>query len=139
MNWMAKVTGDMTLSIMDENDFQVLKVDMLRARTMEAGTDGDLLIRTLNDLQVIANFSQGDYDISDDHLKYPGGGISALPWAVHYDSQKRRIAVKSINNKIADRSYPKSVSEGTITEIYTCISNGIQIINSQHSKGRGEK
>lgn len=137
MKWTAKPTGHMTLSIVDEDDFQVLKVDMLSAGTMKAGTEGDTLIRTLNDLQVIANFSQGNYDISDNNLKYPGGGISTLPWSVHYDSQKRRIAVKSVKNRIADRSFPKSISEETIAEIYACIANGIQIINSHGAKDEG--
>ena len=41
--WRMEVTGDMTLSILDEDSLQILKVDMLSSGTMKAGTDGDRL------------------------------------------------------------------------------------------------
>ena len=129
MNWEAKATGDMTLSFMD-GDFQILKVDMLGAGTLKACTDGAILIRTLNDLHIIANFSQGNYDISDDSLEYPGGGISPLPWSISYDEKKRRLTMKSRNKKIADRTFPDNISNSLISEIVQCISNGLSVINT---------
>ena len=99
MGWIAEPTGDMTLSILDEDGFQILKVDMLGAGTVKAGTNGDILVRTLNDLNVIARFSINDYDISDANLKYPGGGLSPLPWNVQYNSEIRSLSVKSGKKK----------------------------------------
>jgi hypothetical protein len=37
MSWTAKITGDMTLSVLDDRGFKVLGVDMLRMNTMQAG------------------------------------------------------------------------------------------------------
>lgn len=130
MSWVAKPTGDMTLSILDEEGFQILKVDMLSAGTMKAGTEGDILARTLNDLQIIAHFSEKDFDISDDNLMFPGGEISQLPWTVIYDQNKRKLVVKSGKKTICDRIFPKSISEKQIYDIIDIISNGVSTINT---------
>jgi hypothetical protein len=50
MPWTARITGDLTLSILDRNGFKVLGVDMLRTNTMRAGDGGERRARTLNDL-----------------------------------------------------------------------------------------
>lgn len=130
MSWIAKATGDMTLSILDDDGFQILKVDMLSAGTMKAGTDGDLLVRALNDLQVIAHFSENDFDISDENLMFPGcNGISQLPWTVIYDESKRKLVVKSGKRTIADRIFPRSMPEKHLLEIVDCITDGVSKIN----------
>ena len=129
MGWIAKATGNMTLSVLDENGFQILKVDMLSAGTLKAGTHGANYFRTMNDLYVIAHFSESDYEISDRNLKYPKGGLSPYPWSVNYDNSKRRLTVKSGNRKIAYRDYPRSVSAEYIINVKECIEKGVRIIN----------
>ncbi len=131
MMWNVKITGDMTLSIIDENDLQILKVDMLSSNTMKAGTDGEILCRTINDLTVISNFSRGEYSFDDEALPYSGEGISPLPWVVNYDEKKATITVKSAKKVIANRKFPPSIAEDTIREIYECLKKGIDSINLQ--------
>lgn len=99
MKWIAKATGDMTLSILDQEDKQVLKVDRLRENTLKAGNNGDILCRIMNDLQVIANFQFEKYEIDDETLLYPDKGLSPFPWSLLYDEKKRRITVKSLKKK----------------------------------------
>ncbi|MHB1154706.1 MAG: hypothetical protein ACYCWE_02870 [Eubacteriales bacterium] len=55
--WIQKPSGDMTLSIVSEDGFQILKVDLLASNTMKAGTNGAILCRTMNDLNIIAGFA----------------------------------------------------------------------------------
>lgn len=126
-NWISKPTGDMTLSVLPEQGLQILKIDMLPAKTMSAGTGGNILCRSLNDLFVIAKFSNCLYSFFVDDLPYPDSGLSPLPWEISYDMNKRKIAVKCFGNKlIASRIFPKSVTEETIIEIVNIIEKGIK-------------
>lgn len=130
MNWKADYTGDMTLSIIDENGFQVLKVDMLKNNTMKAGTDGSLLVRTMNDLTVIANFSRHDFDFSAEHRAYEDEPISPLPWKLEYVESKRRIVIKNgEGRRIADREFPASTDPIYIQECLQVLQTGIDALN----------
>lgn len=129
--WTAKATGDMTLSLLDEDGTQILAIDMLSYNTMKAGTEGSLLTRALNDLNIIANFTQQDYDLGDDNLMFPGDGYSPLPWSLSYDEKKRRILIRNGNNKkLAEKAYPKSVPDAKIMAYRKTIEEGLAIINS---------
>lgn len=81
-SWTSKPTGDMTLSVLDEKGRQILKVDMLKYGVMRAGTNGDLLARTLNDLALIAALPDAlatrQIDL-DAILPHPDAGISPMP------------------------------------------------------------
>ncbi len=92
-NWISKPTGNMTLSVLSQQGLQILKIDMLSAKTMLAGTDGIILYRSLNDLFVIAEFSNCRYSFSVNDLPYPDAGLSPLPWKINYDMSKRKIVV----------------------------------------------
>ncbi len=131
MMWNVKITGDMTLSIVDEDEKQILKVDMLGANIMKAGTDGELLCRTINDLTVIANMSREIYSIDADDLPYPDEGLSPFPWKVVYDEKKSSITVRSAKKVIANRQYPASFAIETILEIFECLTKGIDILNGK--------
>lgn len=134
MKWTAKPTGDMTLSVIDENGFQLLKVDMLNAGTMKAGTDGSILCRTLNDLSLIASFAENQYSTLEDILPYPEEGISPIPWLVSYDEAKRLLKVKSAKRTIASKNYPRSVSDDLIQSVLQAIQLGITQLNQQEHK-----
>ena len=126
-NWISKPTGNMTLSVLSQQGLQILKIDMLSANTMTAGTGGNILCRSLNDLFVIAEFSNCLYSFIVDDLPYPAAGISPLPWVISYDVNKRKIVVKCFGNKlIANRIFPKSVKEETIIEIVNIIGKGVK-------------
>lgn len=42
-NWISKPTGNMTLSVLSQQGLQILKIDMLSANTLAAGTGGNIL------------------------------------------------------------------------------------------------
>jgi len=129
MKWTAKPTGDMTLSILDEDGFQVLKVDMLSQGTMQAGLEGRRLMMTMNDLTIIAGFSEGKDIIGLEELPYEDEGYSPKPWSVTYDERRRTIKVSSIR-KICDRKYPTTTPIEKIQEIYSIIRDGIERFNA---------
>lgn len=124
--WTAKATGDMTLSLLDEDGTQVLAIDMLSYNTMKAGTEGSLLTRALNDLDIIARFAKQDYALDDDSLMFPGDGYSPLPWLLTFDEAKRKIVIRNGNNKkIAEKTYPKSVPDVKISMYRNTIMEGL--------------
>ena len=85
MAWMAKITGDMTLSVLDAAGFKVLGVEMLRMNTMRADDGGQLLARTLNDLHLLAGIpGEGQ---PGDRLVLTGGMI----WGEQCQSWEKRI------------------------------------------------
>lgn len=129
--WYAKPTGDMTLSVIDENGFQIVKVDMLAQNTMAAGLEGDKLAQTLNDLSVIASFAN-DCNLIDIELPYEDISVSDVPWTASYDETKRKLVIKSKNGKIADRVFPKSLTQKQIKNIVDVIFNGIDRVNTTY-------
>lgn len=110
--WIAKATGDMTLSILDENNTQIIKVDMLKANTMKAGTNGALLTQTLNSLFVISQFPEGRIiDVVLSELPYPDDNILPLPWSYTYQPEKRVLRVKHAKGILCEREYPHSFGD----------------------------
>lgn len=131
MKWISKPTGDMTLSVVDENEFQILKVDMLKAGIMKAGTDGAILCKTINDLTLIAGFSDKKCLETDD-LPYPDFGISPLPWSIQYDVGSRSITIKSAKNKkVASRIFPARISDEDYQMIVKTLQDGLAILNNR--------
>lgn len=58
-SWVARPSGNMTLEVFDEETKkQIVKIDMLKANTMKAGSDGDILCKALNDLSIITLFPE---------------------------------------------------------------------------------
>ena len=102
MNWQYKPTGDMTLSVVDaDTGERVLTVDMLAAGTTKAGTDGDVLARTVNDLTLLADvISKRPHSIP-----HPSAGYSPFPWQVVRSGKdlKRVSVLDADNKKIAGR------------------------------------
>ncbi len=129
MNWKAKATGDMTLSVVDETGFQILKIDMLKQNTMQAGNEGKKLMRSMNDLGIIANFSIQKYDSSSSARMYEGEEVSSLPWYCKYNPERRTLVVGNADHVIADRTFPKKASNETITAILQVIEKGIEELN----------
>lgn len=128
--WTPKATGDMTLSLLDEDGTQILAIDMLSSNTMKASTEGSLLTKALNDLNIIANFANQDYDIEDDNLMFPGDGHSPLPWSLTFDETKHKIVIRNGNNKkIAEKAYPKSVPDAKVAIYKKTIEVGLASLN----------
>ena len=125
------------MSIVDETNTQNLKVDMLGAGTMKAGSDGEILCRTINDLTVISNMSQGFYSSDVEGLPYPDEGTSPFPWKVVYDEKKSTITVRSAKKVIASKKYPPSFSKALIENIYKHLKKGIEHINKESNNQAG--
>ena len=129
MIWSAKPTGDMTLSILDENGLQILHVDMLSYGTMKAGDGGEKLARTMNDLSVLAGFASERYIIDADTLPQPEAGISPLPWTVKYNEAKRRVVIVDGNKKrIAERDFPSRMDAVYLNRIVACLTEGCLLL-----------
>jgi len=133
--WTARATGDMTLSVLDENNIQILKVDMLGANTMKSGTEGALLTRTLNSLFVVSQFSENRSmkEIIADS-PYPDDGIFPLPWSYMYNSEKRELKIKSAKGALCNRKYPKSFNDEYIGVILKTVEAGINRINKTQER-----
>ena len=130
MRWSAKPTGDMTLSVVDEKGFQILKIDMLSYDTMKAGTNGDRLVRALNNLTILAGFGDASYFVEMDDLPFPDETISVLPWKIDYSKKKRRIVVFDGNHrKIAERTYPKKTTDNEIDAIAKLLAEGCEFLS----------
>ena len=130
MKWTAKPMGDMTLSIVDEKDRQILKIDMLSYQTMKAGENGDLPARAMNDLTVIANFADGVYEIPPRNSTCADGGCSRLPWKVDYRWDKRRVVIwNGDRKKICEKTYPASFPVTEIEEDVELLKRGVGSIN----------
>jgi hypothetical protein len=99
-NWQAAITGDMTLSILDDKGKKVLGVDMLHAKTMLAGTDGERLERTMNDLQAIA-------DIVSKRIPDLSEPLSPRPWNVSQSGKMVRVKDREVRT-IAEHKIPEA-------------------------------
>lgn len=124
MKWTAKPTGDMTLSVVDEKGFQILKVDMLSYNTMKAGTDGAVLFRTMNDLSLLACFASKIYDITPESRLYGDDPISKLPWNVIVDHERRKIVIKNQEHRIADRIFRNQQVNLILMRLYQSFKKG---------------
>ena len=128
--WIAKSTGNMTLSILDENGFKVLGVDMLRMNTMRAGDSGQLLARTLNDLKLLAQAAF----VSDDSslaLSDPSAGLSPKPWWLDIQERPRRIRIYDATDRvIGERTFPSSTGRESQEQIVETMKEAVARINS---------
>jgi hypothetical protein len=128
----VKPTGNMTLSILDENDKQVLKIDMLRAKTMKAGFGGNRLAQALNDLALITETVNAEH--MDVDLPHPDIGISPRPWVVESDEKKRTLCVKDADGRvIADRRFPSGYDAQRVELLLTAFDTAIRMINNMES------
>ncbi len=132
MAWTAKPTGDMTLSVLDENGFKVLGVDMLKMKTMEAGDDGALLARTLNDLTLLAQAADAE-DADRLGLRDASAGLSPTPWSVVVQDRKRHIQVRDANaRRIAERTFTRTISPDAFDDLVRRITKAVERINTRH-------
>jgi hypothetical protein len=131
MKLRTAITGDMTLSVLDETGFKVLGVDMLRGNAMQAGADGERLARALNDLTLLSDAATVDAMRSVE-LPHPEVGVSDRPWRLEEDRHRNlRIRLKSATGQIiAERTFPASTQlDASIA--YTCaVKRAVVRINS---------
>jgi len=127
--WTAKITGDMTLSILDENGFKVLGVDMLRMNTMQAGDGGALLARTLNDLMLLAQAADAA-NADELELWDASAGLSPTPWSIFVQDRKRQVQVRDASGRrIAERAFPKSITPNAFGDLARRITGAVERIN----------
>lgn len=130
MNWKAAITGDMTLSILDQKGFKILGVDMLRTRTMRAGTNGDCLVLALNDLALLAAAASSE-TLSATDLPDPLCGVSPLPWSLEEGLAARRLQVRDRNGRvIGERVFPKAMRDDDGARIAAALQNAVARVNS---------
>ena len=119
----------MTLSILDEREFKVLGVDMLRMDTMQAGDGGERLARALKDLTLLAQAVDAA-NVDKLVLWDASAGLSPRPWSVVVQDKKRQVQVRDASGRrIADRVYPKSMSQEIFGELARRITGAIERIN----------
>ena len=132
VSWTAKITGDMTLSILDERGFKVLGVDMLRMDTMRAGDSGARLARTLNDMTLLAQAVDAA-NVDKLELWDASAGLSPRPWSVFVQDRKRQVQERDASGRrIAERVYPKSITPEIFGELAERINGAVQWINLRH-------
>jgi hypothetical protein len=138
MSWTAKITGDMTLSVLDDSGFKVLGVDMLRMNTMQAGDEGETLARTLNDLRLLAQ-AVGIENPSSWTLADPSAGLSPRPWEIEFHESKRRVRVRDAKHRtVGERTFPKSTPPELLTNIVGTMTRAVQRVNGiQLGEGHG--
>lgn len=131
MSWTAKITGDMTLSVLDESGFKVLGVDMLRMNTMHAGDGGETLARTLNDLRLLAHAASSENPSpSDWALGDPSAGVSPRPWEIELHESARRVRVRDANRRtVGERTFPKSTTQEMLTNIVRTMTRAVERLN----------
>ena len=134
MNWAARSCGNMTLGVFDEDGFQIVKIDMLKQKTMKAETDGELLCRALNDLTLIAAFpklQRNEMKLAEvlGNLPHAESGVSPFPWRVEYTSEKRKLKIfDKFNILVTDREYPKSKSDEDVESIVLGLMYGVNLL-----------
>lgn len=129
MPWSARITGDMTLSILDESGFKVLGVDMLRTNTMRAGDGGELLARTLNDLTLLAR-SADVTDANSLELWDASAGLSPTPWRIDVQNRTRKVQVRDATGRlIAERSFPRTTPSEVLRNVFGRITVAVERIN----------
>lgn len=134
--WKYKVTGNMTLSVLDQDGFQVVKVDLLSYGGMKAGNEGVDLAKMINNLTIIASFSGTQQNtktlIGLKHvLPHPEVGYSPLPWSYSFDAAKNLLIIRDcMKKKIAERKYPFTCPVDQVGKIIEIIDAGIECMNS---------
>jgi len=110
VKYRASVTGNMTLSVLDEKGFKIIGIDMLSKGTLRAGTNGVLLSKALNDLSLLAQ-SMSDA-LEDLPLSFVEGvDISVRPWRCDSSLERKTVSLYDGNDKqIASRKFAKNIS-----------------------------
>lgn len=129
MAWVAKITGDMTLSVLDAAGFKVLGVDMLRMNTMRAGDGGQLLARTLNDLHLLA--AAASYpDRESLPLAYPSEGASPRPWKLVFHQGTRRLQLRDAQRRlVGERTFPKRTEPEKLAAVLDTMRKAVHRVN----------
>lgn len=119
----------MTISILEEaTRRQVLKVDMLKQRTMAPGDGGLRLARTVNDLNLVASLPSVLGGAHFPPLKDPEAGTSPGPWSVVFDDQGRFVEVRSLEGAIAKRTFPKG-QQALYSACRDVLQRGLPLLN----------
>ena len=134
-NWEVRVTGDMTCAIVGGRGERILSVDMLSSGTMRAQADGDILVRTLNDLNIMASIPKllsGEISVSQamEQATDIAAGFSPFPWSVEYIAHRRYIVVKDgKGRRIAYRKFTASAQQSYIDEIVRVLTRGVELLS----------
>lgn len=130
MIFQLRITGDMTLSLLNDKGYKVLGVDMLAKGTMRAGTDGSFLARALNDLTLIAEISSNSGN-GDFLARIKDTDISPRPWRCESSLSHKKVNVYDNQNKqIAARRFPKGLSENNYRNIIDALVCVVDMINN---------
>jgi hypothetical protein len=129
VKYRASVTGNMTLSVLDEKGFKIIGIDMLSKGTLRAGTNGALLSKALNDLSLLAQ-SMSDA-LEDLPLSFVEGvDISVRPWRCDSSLERKTVSLYDGNDKqIASRKFAKNISEERFCNIRKIIIQAVDTIN----------
>jgi hypothetical protein len=115
----------MTLSVLDAHGHRLLTVDMLKHKTMAAGTDGDRLARAYNDLAVLAALPAVLRGEPLPPLPHPEAGLSSGPWAVEFSAARRRLRIRSAQGVvIAERVFPRTTPEDAPVGLVRLLASG---------------
>jgi hypothetical protein len=132
MRFKAAITGDMTLSLLDEQGFKILGIDMLSQATMRAGTKGDLLARALNDLTVLAEYASQQQGTEKVVVHFPAGQLSPTPWNLKTIPESKKVTLTDGTGKrIATRIFPKNLSTALFQKIVNTLQHAIAQINDR--------
>ena len=126
----------MTLSLLDENDTQALKIDMLRAHIMKAGLGGNRLAQAWNDLALIAETVNAEHAAVG--IPHPDVDVSPRPWAVHGNEQQRILRIRDANGRvIADRRFPPGYKAQHMRLLFVTFEAAIRMINEDPQSNAG--
>jgi hypothetical protein len=93
-------TGNMTIAIRDAVGFKIIGVEMLKAGTMKAGAGGNRLVRTMNDLDLLAAGHNSLLDGAPIEPAQSDEGCSPLPWAFGSRTDKRGVRLQDATGQI---------------------------------------
>lgn len=126
-----RATGNMTLSVVAATGEQILRLDLLTSRAMEAGDDGLALARAWNNLALLASIpSWLDKGIPIGGLPHPEAGHSPCPWWVDYSPARHRVVVRDADGrKIAERAFPTRMRDSQEGEIVGLLTRGVGFLN----------
>ena len=131
--WAVRITGNMTLCVVDSAGMRIAKVDMLRDKTMKAGTDGERLARRLNDLHIIAQIPKlSGASLGQIDVPFIDAEISRFPWQLEANEEKRTIKIMDFGmSTIAVNKFGKSVQIDLFEDIVNLLSRGIVLLNEK--------
>lgn len=131
--WSSGPTGDMTLAVTDSTGKRIARIDMLQEKTMQADTNAERLVRSLNDLAIIAYLpclldnSPSEAKLAELLLPYPEAGISPVPWSIRRTPKAHTILDKD-GHRVAQISWKTEPSQ-LIVEGWDVIEKCLPIVN----------